>query len=191
MTPRVASLFVAFAFISAPVFAQGPPSGIAGPGGLQSLASDLADLKARVSKLEGNIVVADLAGEYSVVALSTTMTAFHSGNPAIPATITTAALRATLRLNADGTGTISTGTCEGTTLTQGSWALHGVDCTEPADTVTWTYANGVATVTFLSDAEEIPFEVGLGGRLLVNAFAPFHPSDPSSDQFLLLATRLR
>jgi hypothetical protein len=69
--------------------------------------------------------------------------------------------------------------------------LTGVDCTEPPSNVTWTYANGVITITFLSDGDEIPFAVALGGRLLINAFAPFHPSDPSSNQFLLVAARLR
>jgi hypothetical protein len=191
MTHRVASLFVALAFISAPVFAQGPPGGIPGGGGVQSLTKDLADLKARVDKLEGNIVAADLAGTYSVVGLSTTMTAFHAGAPPIPATINTTAFSATFTLNAGGTGTASATLCQGSTLTQGSWAMQGVDCGQPATGITWTYADGVVTITFLSDGDGLPFNVGPGGRLLVNAFAGFHPSDPSSDQFLIIATRLR
>ena len=51
--------------------------------------------------------------------------------------------------------------------------------------------DGVITITFLNDGDEIPFTVALGGRLLIMAFAPFHPSDPSSDQFLIIATRLK
>jgi hypothetical protein len=190
MTHRVASLLLVFAFVSAPVFAQGPPGGVPG-GGVQTLATDLANLTARVAKLEGNIVAADLAGTYSVVGLDTTMTAFHAGTPPVPATINTLAFRATLTLNANGTGDATATSCEGSTLTQGSWSMQGVDCSEPATGVTWTYANGVITITFLSDGDEIPFVVGLGGRLLVMGFAPFHPGDPSSDQLLIIATRLR
>jgi len=47
------------------------------------------------------------------------------------------------------------------------------------------------TVTFLSDGDEIPFNVAMGGRFLITAFGPFHPGDPSSDQLLLIAARLR
>ena len=52
-------------------------------------------------------------------------------------------------------------------------------------------ANGVITITFLSDGDEIPFSVALGGRLLILGFAAFHPGDPSSDQALIIATRLQ
>jgi hypothetical protein len=191
MKSRVASLFLGAALVSTPVFAQGPPAGGSANGALQKLASDLAALTQRVDKLEGNIVAADLAGTYSVVGLSTTMTAFRAGTPPVPATINTSAFRATVTLNADGTGAVSDTTCEGSTLTQGTWAMQGFDCGEPGSGLTWTYADGVITITFLNDNEETPFNVAIGGRLLVNAYAPFHPSDPSSDQFVIVATRLR
>jgi hypothetical protein len=57
--------------------------------------------------------------------------------------------------------------------------------------VTWTYAAGVITITFLDDGDEIPFNVALGGRLLIFAGTFFHPSEPSSNQLLFIATRLR
>jgi hypothetical protein len=174
------------AFVSLP--AQGPPPGA---GSAASLSAQVAALAARVDKLEGNIVASDLAGTYSVTGLSTTMTAFRFGNPNVPATINTSAFRATLTLNANGTGSGSTLACEGSTLTQGSWAMTGFDCSEPVGNVTWTYADGVITITFLSDGDVIPLTVALGGRLLILAVAPFHPGDPSSDQFMLIATRLR
>lgn len=69
--------------------------------------------------------------------------------------------------------------------------MHGVDCSEAATDVTWTYANGVITITFLDDGDDIPMAVALGGRLLFQAAAPFHPSDPSSDQLLFIAARLK
>jgi hypothetical protein len=191
---RVASVcfVVAFVFASLPAHAQGGP-----PPNYQALVSQVATLTARVTtlqgqvdKLEGNIVASDLAGTYNITGLSTTMSAFHPGTPPIPATINTSAFRATLTLNADGTGVTSAFTGEGSTLTL-TGAMTGVGGNEPADTVTWTYANGVITITFQQDGDEIPFTVALGGRLLIMAYAPFHPSDPSSDQFQIIATRLR
>jgi hypothetical protein len=61
---RVASFLLALGFISAPVFAQGPPDST--PGANQSLANQVAALAARVAKLEGDIVAADLAGTYAL-----------------------------------------------------------------------------------------------------------------------------
>jgi hypothetical protein len=147
----------------------------------------------RVAKLEGNIVASDLAGNYSLTGLETTMRALHAGPPIENATIDTAVYRGALTLNADRTGKMSAFTCEGSRLTQGTWAMNGFDCSEPGATgeVTWTYANGVITITFLDDGDELSFNVALGGRLLTVAFAPFHPSEPSSNQVLLILTRLR
>jgi hypothetical protein len=184
MPHRVASLLLAFAFISAPVFAQGPPA--AGGGVVQSLASDIAALTARVAKLEGDIVASDLAGTYNFIVLDTSMNAVVT-----PATISTSAIRATLTLNADGTGFGSAGTCEGSTLTLAGTMTGLFGCGGSLPNVTWTYANGVITITFLDEGEQIPFSVALGGRLLIVAFSPFHPSDPSSDHVLMIAARLR
>ena len=108
-------------------------------------------------------MASDLAGTYPLVVLDTAMTAFHAGSPAVPATITTVASRATVTLNADGTGVTSPVSCEGTTLTQGSWALNGANCSEAATDITWTYADGVVTITFLDDGDEIPMNVAHGG----------------------------
>src|SRR6202043_2571670 len=57
---RAASLFFAFAF--AALSAQAQTSGAT----VDSLASDLAALTARVAKLEGQIVAADLVGTYAL-----------------------------------------------------------------------------------------------------------------------------
>jgi hypothetical protein len=184
MKPRVASLLLAFVFISVPVFAQN----LSSKGGTKDLSADLAALAARVSKLEGNIVASDLAGTYNLMVVDTSMTGAHAPQPA---TITTSAGRATLRLNANGTGSVSGLACEGSTLALGIGALTdaGADC-GGAEDVTWTYADGVITTT-TNDGEQIPYSVALGGRLLIVAGAPFHPSDPSSDSLLFIATRLQ
>jgi hypothetical protein len=191
MKSRVALLFLGVAFIAAPVFAQGRPDTIPGGGAIQELASELSALTARVAKLEGNIVASDLAGTYSLMAFDTSLKGLRAGPPFVNASINTSVLRGTLTLNADGTGSTSAGTCEGSTLTL-SGAMSGFDCSESGDPgVTWTYADGVITITFLGDGDQLPFNVALGGRFLMVAFSPFHPEDPSSDHVLIIATRLK
>jgi hypothetical protein len=193
---RVASLLLTIGFVSAPVFAQGPPGSLPGGGANQSLANQVAALAARVAKLEGDIVATDLAGTYAFRGLVTSMSALRPATPTTPlhnATISTEAFRATLTLAEGGTGSASGFSCEGAKLTQGSWALTGIECdgSGPVLGVTWTYQDGVITITFLDDGDEIPFSVALGGRLLIMNYAPFHPGDPSSEQFLFIATRLK
>jgi hypothetical protein len=120
------------------------------------------------------------------------MTGFQDGTPPHQATIETSAMRGTITLNADGTGFTSFTGCEGARLTPGTGAMAGLDCSGSENTdVTWTYAAGVVTITFLSDGDQIPLDVAVGGRLLTTGFAPFHPSDPSSDSILFILTRLR
>ncbi len=194
MKSRVAPLllgstFIALAFISTPVFAQGRAGGA--PGAAGGVQNQLAALEARVAKLEGNIVAADLAGTYSAVILSTKCTA--PAPVSLPAAIQTEGSRGTLTLNANGTGHVTLESCGGGRLTQGSWTLTAAECDddEPESDLTWTYADGVITATFLSDGDTVPFTVALGGRFLILGFAGFYPSDPSSDQFLIILTRLK
>jgi hypothetical protein len=153
----------------------------------------MADLQARVAKLEGNITAADLAGTYTAIVLDTSMTGFRPGTPPHFATIATSSLRGAITLNADGTGSTAFIGCEGSHLNLGTGALTGVDCTEEEGNtgVTWKYEAGVVTITFLSDGDQIPFNVAVGGRLLTMGFAPFHASDPSSDSLLIILSRLR
>jgi hypothetical protein len=191
---RAASLSIVFAValaaVPVPVRAQGPGGP---PPNYQQLVSQIANLQARVAKLEGNIVASDLAGTYNFLVLDTSMT----GVPNV-ATIRTSGIRATLTLNADGTGSASGLSCGGSKLTVATGALtdagedEDLDCSSGATVgVTWTYAGGVITITFLNDGDQIPFSVALGGRLLIVGGASFHPRDPSSDQTLFIATRLQ
>src|SRR5262245_6312383 len=101
MKTRIAVLLLAFAFVSVPVFAQGAP-GVSNGVPFQALAKDIAALADRVSKLEGNVGPAELAGTYNVVGLSSGMSAFKPGTPPVLATIEMDAFRAQLILNADG-----------------------------------------------------------------------------------------
>jgi hypothetical protein len=190
MTIRGASVVVAIVLtvaVAVPARAQGPNQPPA-----NSLAAQVAELQARVAKLEGNIVASDLAGTYSLIGIDNSLTALHAGQPPTNATITMSAFRTTLTLNADGTGKTSNFSGESSTLTQGSWAVTGVnDQSQPGPDVTWKYADGVITITFLDDGDEIPFTVALGGRFFMLGYAPFHAGDPSGQQLLIFATRLR
>jgi hypothetical protein len=199
MTVRTVVVSSALLLASIPAHAQGP----GGPPP-NSLAAQVAALQTRVSKLEGNIDASDLVGTYSLLVMDTVMTAFHPGVPGgvspVPATITTNSTNATFTLNADGTGSVNISVCEMARLTQGTWSLTGDSSCGPQSTqraLTWTYANGVNSITVLDDNGNpdhngpLSFTVALGGRLLVLGGSPFHPADPSSDHLLFLATRLR
>src|SRR4051812_47052246 len=200
MNSRVVSLFLGVAFIPAPAFAQIRPASNSGPGGggaIQQVAADLAALTARIAKLEGGIVAADLAGTYSMTVVDTSMRGFRAGPPAEEARITTSVLKARVTLNADGTANVAPQTgntspaCEASTLALPSGAMHGFDCSESAADATWTYVDGVLTITFPDEDEQIALTVAAGGRFLMTAFAPFHPEDRSSNQVLFILTRLK
>jgi hypothetical protein len=188
MTIRAAVL-LSFVFVVTvvPARAQGPGGP---PPNYRDLVTQIADLQARVARLEGNITAADLVGTYTVLVMDTNMDGVNAGGQ--NATITTRTTRGTITLNADGTGSASGGSCEGSRLTLSTGALVGVDCSEgESGNVTWTYANGVATITFLDDGDQIPLDVALGGRLLITGGSFFHASDPSSNHLQFILTRLR
>jgi hypothetical protein len=188
MNLRVAAFAVACGIMSLPAYAQGPGGP---PPNYNQLVSQIADLQARVAKLEGNITAADLAGTYTAIVLDTSLRGFRPGTPPRLASIETSSLRGAITLNADGTGSAAFVGCEGSRLILNG-AMSGLDCSDEENSdLTWTYAAGVVTITFLSDGDQIPFNVGVGGRLLTMGFAPFHASDLSSDSLLIILSRLR
>jgi hypothetical protein len=192
---RVASLFLSVTFVAASAFAQGkPPSP---PPSTTQLASDLAALAARVAKLEGNIVAADLAGTYLFIVYDTGMSGSNV-NTGQMSSITTSTVRLNLTLNADGTGHFSpvalvpgTTECEGATLILGTGAMQAAECdhTDSGD-VTWTYADGVVTIT-TNDGDHLPFSVALGGRFLIVAASPLFAQARASEHTLFIASRLK
>ncbi len=198
MNIRAASLVIALVIAPLPAYAQGAPGSIPGAGAIQTLAGDLAALTARVSKLEGNIVAADLVGTYTLAGISIPMSGAVPG--VRPATIVTEAFMATLTLNADGSVTGSASTqlfCGRIKLTQGSWALtdetalSGETCDDESLFIpSWSYANGILTLNTEED-EAIPFSMAAGGRFGIVSFAGFHPQDSSSDTFMLILSRLQ
>jgi hypothetical protein len=179
MTIR-AVLLPLFAFVLA-----APPARAQGPNGppLNSVFAQVADLQARVAKLEGKITAADLVGTYALAGIQTTL----RGNP--DARIGSDALTGTLTLNSNGTGTL-TDVHDGARLFTQSGALSQQVFAEELD-LTWTYANGVVSTTFIGIGQGPDINVGPGGRLLVAAFSNFEASLPRSGVLLLIFSRLQ
>ena len=163
----VASLL--FAFTTFAFLAQGQGQGQGEPIGqaIQTLTSDIADLKARVAKLEGDILEADLVGTYKGWVFENNLFAITPGTPVIPATIESSTEAGTITLGANGS---ITGNMHelGNALIQGSWTIAPVNGTHDLGSRnwTWTYANGEIKVMQGTDTI-FTFGVAAGGRLLV------------------------
>jgi hypothetical protein len=195
MKIRAALMLFAFVFAPLPAFAQGPPGGGA-PGAqggvVQALSDQIAALTARVNKLEGDIVAADLVGSYTLSFLDIPLSAAVPG--VRPATVSTSAGMVTVTLNANGTASMAEITCGGARLIQGPWALvpDPDACEGFSSSPSWTYANGILTLFFDPEQSEgFPFRLAVGGRFGIAAVAPFHPQDPSSDNIVMILSRLR
>jgi hypothetical protein len=147
----------------------------------------VAALNARVSKLEGNIGAADLAGNYRLVVYAGGLSPLVT-NPGPPPTVVENAsiahfvMSGTVVVNADGTGSMDIAG-SGITLTQGAWAVSP-GTFSGSETFTWTYATGVVSVGFL-DGSTIDFNVGPGGRLMVGV-----ASESDGETSLAILTRL-
>ena len=182
MNIRVASLLFALVFAALPAHAQDQR------GGLPALADRVAAMEARLDKLEGNIGAADLAGSYALALFESELGALIPGNPPRNAHIASIVYTGTVMLNADGTGSFDA-TGNASTLTQGPWTLTP-DSGPVQDTFTWTFANSIVTITFISDGSEGNFSVGPSGRLLVGAFTESHANNTRTEADLLILTRL-
>ena len=159
---------------------------------IRSLYRAVAALNARVSKLEGNIEAADLAGTYGLVIYSGNLAALVT-NPGPPPTvaqnagITHDVLSGTVTVDADGTGSLTL-TLNGFVLTQGTWAV-AARTFSGSETFTWTYANGVVAMAF-EDGSSINLNVGPGGRLMVGVLSEFHADRHEGETDLVILTRL-
>ena len=142
---------------------------------VDSLASDLAALSARVAKLEGQITATDLVGTYALRGFQIEL---GGGNPAH---VSSYVYVGTAVLAADGTATLTWSPAKGNTLTLG--ASPSVAPFKDADgggniTSTWTYANGIVTISGFP-----PLAVAQPGRIAISASA--NNSD-GTDVFLIL-----
>jgi hypothetical protein len=176
MNMRAASLFFVFAFAALPTQAQSPT--------IQSLASDLAALTARVAKLEGQIVAADLVGVYSVHGIQNELSASNSSTQ-----VSSYVYLGTLALTADGNASLSLTQESGNTLLLGSPSsvkpFQGSNSPPFTFTFPWTYADGALTGP-VGDSS-LSLSVALGGRLLVGASA----NNADGTNVLLIFTRLQ
>lgn len=166
---RVASLSFVVALALAPLSAsaQGGPQG----GGnlaarVQALEAAVAALQSgqtaltgRVSKLEGNITAADLAGTYSAIGM---LVDLEGG---FPAKINAGTLTGVATLNANGTGQFVGGiTALG--LTQGNpWTKETNSMPPEGEEITWTYANGILHLSDGTPNFDTDFVVSIGGRM--------------------------
>jgi len=183
ITVLAVPLFFAFALAVLP--AQAQTSGAKPTPAM--LAAQIKDLADRIAKLEGNITASDLVGTYHVFQIDTALSG-GGAPPHPPATIATFAAEFSITFNWDGAASASAINCSGNVLTQSAWSMTHLDCGLPPITGTWSYADGVAHISI--EQFEADFSVALGGRLLTTAIGPFHASDPSSDNVLVIASRL-
>jgi len=173
---RGPSLLLAVAFAALSAQAQNPGATV------ESLASDLAALKARVDKLEGQIVAADLVGTYALRGIQLEL----SGGAGRPAQVSSYVYVGTVTLNADGTASFNALSENGNTLSFTTPAMvsifKGSDDGGSGST-TWTYSNG--SVTVVGGAP--PLSVAAGGRVLIGVGS--NPDDGTD--VLLILTRLQ
>jgi hypothetical protein len=148
----------------------------------KSLAIELDALKARVAKLEGQLVPDDLVGTYAVNALQNEL---NASNPSIPK-VSSYVFGGTMVLSTGGAVSFN-GTAEnGNTLRLGASpsVQPFVSSGGPAVfTSTWTYASGTVTI----DGFPFGLSVAAGGRVLIGATA--NHSDGTN--VLLILTRLQ
>jgi hypothetical protein len=153
----------------------GPPPGAGQT--IQSLARELAALTARVARLEGQIVAADLAGAYALRGLQVELRAPNNG---AAAQVASYVLAGTVTLAVDGSATFSAAE-DGSKLLFGTLSVSPHQFSETGVT-SWAYSNGVVTI-----AGAPPLSVAAGGRVLMGATA----NHGNGTEALLLLTRLQ
>ena len=164
-------LATALALAPLPVYAQGA----------NSTQAKLAALEARIAKLEGQIVAADLVGEYRLAAFIADPDASN------PPQIAFAVAYGTVTLLAGGAASF-TGTTQGTEFILSNPAQESPILQQANnDPATWTYADGTLTITTGEPGDApLVLNVGAGGRVLTSAAIG---DDGDLDLFIL--TRLR
>lgn len=156
-------------------------------------AADTA-LDARVAKLEGNITEDDLVGTYAIAGIDIPLSGRAPGGPLgiRRATIQTDGFTATLTLNFDRSALFVIGACGSSILTEGFFTLTSEDCGAGTEAPgTWSYTDGTLALSIPDLNFNAPLSVGVGGRLLTTAHAPFHAADSSSDTVIVIGSRLQ
>ncbi len=158
-----------------------------------TLQSNVATLQANVAMLGGTISPAELVGNYAFVGFQNELVPFVLN--VHPAHVASYVFTGTATLNSDFTGS-ATQTQTGTTLFQGTWSVRSADQGPDTFGLTWTYSNGVLSVTINTKNSNpvtpftVDFNVSAGGSVLTHASA--NPPPPTGDgtDVLLVLTRL-
>jgi len=175
MKVRVAAVCLAVTFAVGVVraHAQGPP---AEPGSAASLAARIAALEARITALE-TLDESDIVGTYKWVTLGIELNRGFAGVPGTPARMSSSTSEVVFTLNADHSVQVSTAgsvDCELPVLTFGIPACDPGE-EEEAVTLTWSFANGVVTIS--GDPEDGPmaFEMSASGVIVHGMGTEFLP----------------
>lgn len=148
---------------------------------LQAIATAINALMARASKLEGNIVAADLAGTYALNGLQNEI----GGANTTGAHVGASTFYGIVTLTSDGNATFSNARA-GTQVNLGSMPFQSQPAAGNGPTsgvFQWTYANGVLSALGGS------FSVAAGGRLMIRTSSNDFSDDGTS--VLLILSRLK
>jgi hypothetical protein len=158
-----------------------PPKGTQVQADLDVLVAAIDSLKARVSKLEGQITAADLVGTYAVNGFQTEI--FDGGSPGSCCHVSNYIYLGTATLAADGTLTGSLSGEIGTILHLASTPFSHAQINNPGGSfgTTWNYSGGSLNV----GGGFGNFAVVAGGRLLVHTGA----NQSDGTMVMLLFTR--
>jgi hypothetical protein len=174
MKIRAAALFlvaVTFAVGAVRAHAQGRPPQA---GGAAELAARVAALEARLTALE-TIDESDIVGSYKYQQLGIELNRGFAGTPGTPARVNTEASDVVITLNADHTVDVSGSTlrCTLPVLTLGIASCQPLE--EEPVTFTWSFANGVLTIS--GDPEDGPMEfaVPASGVIVFGGSSEFQP----------------
>lgn len=194
---RIATLcvLVVFAFVPLPVQAQGGGGGannlLARVEALEAaLASEAAaraavdgTLQTQIDKLKGNITAADLEGTYNFYFLATAL----DPGPGATNVITSYVITGTVTLAADGTSHLDA-TAAGRSLTEqapsANWVGAGFSGIPFAGDSSWSYSNGIVTVTDAGGDTNV-FTVAAGGQVMVGV----QGGPPGNNQIIMVVTR--
>jgi len=177
---RVAPLCFVVALVLAPLPARAQ-------GAQSNLNARVAALEAAVSKLQGNIIAADLVGTYSVHLLGISMD--PPGTAATFNEMSSYAFAGTATLAGNFRGSLS-GTIAGIVMTEQAanlnWTNNGGSSALGGD-FSWSYNNGILTITFDPGVQSKDFDLSViaGGEAAVSA----NGGPPSNNQQLTVWTR--
>lgn len=178
MKVRTAALCLVVTFVVGVVgaWAQGPP---AAPGGAASLAARIEALEARAAESEERLAAletideSDVVGSYMWTMLGIELNRGYVGGP--PARVNSEKGDFVITLNPDHTVQTSGGTLRCTLPVLASGITACAPLEEEPVTLTWSFANGVLTIS--GDPEDGPMEFAMpaNGVIVFGGSSEFQP----------------